>query len=117
SPLAITDMLVNNKTYYATQTMNGCESVQRTAVQVIINDQPPISTNAITVCANTVLRDVVIDSFTYQDLKWYDTPTSTYPLPYWTALTNNAIYYISTVGANGCESVRTGVHVTVLNPI
>lgn len=40
SPLVSSTNLINNKTYYATQTVNGCESINRLAVQAKIYETP-----------------------------------------------------------------------------
>ncbi len=48
--LASTTDLVNGTTYYASQTVNGCESTIRLAVIVILNN-PTVTTSATTVCS------------------------------------------------------------------
>ncbi len=52
SPLASTTALVDGTTYYASQTINGCESTTRLAVTVDFND-PQITASATTVCSGT----------------------------------------------------------------
>ena len=51
--LASTTALLNDTTYYASQTINGCEST-RTSVAVSIND-PQITASATTVCTGTAV--------------------------------------------------------------
>jgi serine protease inhibitor len=50
--LATTTALVNGTTYYATQTLNACESTTRLAVTVTLND-PQITASATTICSGT----------------------------------------------------------------
>ena len=52
SPLASTTALVDGTTYYASQTVNGCESTTRFEVTVDFND-PQITASATTVCSGT----------------------------------------------------------------
>jgi serine protease inhibitor len=52
NPLATTTTLVNGTTYYASQTLNACESTTRLAVTVTLND-PQITASATTVCSGT----------------------------------------------------------------
>jgi hypothetical protein len=49
NPLASTTALVNGTTYYASQTVNGCESIARLAVTVSLNN-PTVSASSTTVC-------------------------------------------------------------------
>lgn len=49
-PLSNSELLVNNTTYYASQTINSCESLTRSKVSVIINETVvPLQTNSIPV--------------------------------------------------------------------
>ena len=52
TPLVTTTALVSGTTYYATQTVSGCESTARLAVTVTLND-PQITASATTVCSGT----------------------------------------------------------------
>ncbi|NNC50106.1 MAG: T9SS type B sorting domain-containing protein [Flaviramulus sp.] len=45
TPLNTSDALVTNTTYYASQTINGCESINRLAVDVIINETVVLPSN------------------------------------------------------------------------
>lgn len=45
TPLNASDLLVSNTTYYATQTVNGCESINRLPVDVIINETVILPSN------------------------------------------------------------------------
>ena len=50
TPLATTTALLNGTTYYASQTINGCESMTRLAVTVSINN-PTVSASTTSICA------------------------------------------------------------------
>ncbi|MBA5793794.1 T9SS type A sorting domain-containing protein, partial [Flavobacterium sp. xlx-221] len=116
SLLNATDLLTNNTIYYATQTLNGCESILRTAVKVVLNDVIPITSSAITVCAGTSIGQVKIDTFNAGELKWYSSLTSPNPLSTTTILTAGT-YYVSTYTNNGCLSDRKLVQVTIINQV
>ncbi|WP_269237106.1 T9SS type B sorting domain-containing protein [Flavobacterium flavigenum] len=111
--LPATKNLQNGKTYYATQTKNGCES-EKFGVTVSIVNTPsaPIKNGNTEFCKseNATLNNI---SLTGQNIKWYESNTSTTVLPNTTLLENNITYYASqTVG---CESNRTPVSVSVYN--
>jgi serine protease inhibitor len=53
--LATTTALVSGTTYYASQTLNACESTTRLAVTVTLND-PQITASATTVCSGTTVN-------------------------------------------------------------
>lgn len=109
--LSGTTILENNKTYYASQTINSCES-ERIAVDVNIINRP----SAPTVIGNTTFcksENATLDNINIngQNLKWYNTNTSTTSISPDTVLQNGTTYYVSqTVG---CESERLAVPVTV----
>lgn len=111
SLLSETTSLVDGKTYYASQTVNTCES-PRFGITVSIVDTPsaPILSGQTEFCKteNATLNNIQI---TGQNLKWYDTNFSAAILPNTTLLQDNKTYYVSqTVG---CESDRTPILVKV----
>src|SRR5690554_3567671 len=69
--LPMTTTLANGVTYYASQTIGGCESSSRAAVQVSLSQSVPLITASIDVCYNSRVQDVIIDGFDYNQLKWY----------------------------------------------
>ncbi|PWB18998.1 T9SS type B sorting domain-containing protein, partial [Flavobacterium sp. HTF] len=103
--------LHNGVTYYASQTLNSCEG-QRFAVTVSIQNTPSVPTGDINpkFCKseNATLNDIVING---QNIKWYDSNTSTSVLLSTTLLLNNKTYYVSQ--SIGCESDRLAVTVNV----
>ncbi|MCD0473247.1 T9SS type B sorting domain-containing protein [Flavobacterium sp. EDS] len=106
--------LLQNDTYYATQTINGCES-ERLAVNVKIQDtQPPILNGNQSFCAqqNATISDIKING---QNIKWYDSFTTGTDLSESTPLENGIIYYASQT-INGCESERSSITINILEP-
>ena len=106
-----TTNLQNGKTYYASQTVNSCES-PRFGIAVSIVNTPSAPTGSLnqSYCRseNATLNTIQISG---QDIKWYDTNTAAAALPNTTLLENNRTYYASqTVG---CESDRTPVLIRV----
>jgi gliding motility-associated-like protein len=97
-----TTVLQNGITYYASQTLNNCESL-RIPITIQIQSTPvPIGTNQ-SFCAtqNAILNDVTVNGTT---IKWYSSAISTIDLPTTTLLADNTTYY-ATQTLIGCESV------------
>lgn len=109
--LPLTTVLVNGTTYYASETVNGCESSYRTPVLVNLTQAVPVTTTALSVCGNSVIQNIAIDGFNYVQLRWYDSTTAVNALPNSHLLTTGT-YYVSTL-VNGCESGRKAVQVAV----
>jgi gliding motility-associated-like protein len=102
--LSNTTLLVNGQTYFATQTINNCESL---SIPVLINIQnTPIPTGQLfqTFCStqSSTLNDIVVNGV---NLNWYNSISSTTALPSTTILTDGAIYFV-TQTINGCESIN-----------
>ncbi len=98
--LANTSLLQNGITYFATQSINGCES-DRIPVKINIQNtsSPSVNSNQ-SFCAsqNPTLSSIVI---TGTDIKWYGTDGNS--LINTTPLQNNISYY-ATQTINNCES-------------
>ncbi|MFQ6601980.1 T9SS type B sorting domain-containing protein [Flavobacterium sp. C3NV] len=106
-----TTNLVDGKTYYASQTINGCESPRFGITVSIVNTPSAPTGNAnqqFCKSENATLNDIQI---TGQNTKWYDTNFSAAVLPNTTVLENNKTYYVSQT--IGCESERTPILVQV----
>jgi hypothetical protein len=101
--------LVNGVTYYASQTVNGCQSVPRLAVTVSISSTPSApNAFAQTFCGSATVANLVPSG---SSLVWYDGANSVTPLTNATSLATGT-YYVSQM--NGvCEGPRTAVAVTV----
>lgn len=111
--LPATTTLTNGTTYYATQTINGCESTSRATIQVSLSQSVSLITLSKSVCYNSKIQDVVIDGLNYNELRWYSSATASTALSS-TVLLSSATYYISTFTNNTCESTRQAIQITVL---
>jgi gliding motility-associated-like protein len=106
-------LLQNNTNYYATQTVNGCES-NKTLINVTINSVPlPSVTSPQTFCVqqNAEINSIVISG---QNIKWYDAVIGGNLLSNTSSLTNGQTYYASQT-INNCESLRTPVSINIQN--
>ncbi len=110
--LSNTTSLING-TYYASQTLNGCESVLRKAVIVNVYEALPLTSTSVTVCYAATIQDVSIEGYSSHNLKWYANATTSNTLGTTHGLTTGT-YYVSTFIQNMCESVRRPIQVTVL---
>lgn len=107
--LTASTALVNGQTYYASQTINGCES-NKTAVQVTINETPkPTGNTAQDFCASSSpkLSNLVVAGTA---LTFYDAAGNVLPLT--TPLVHGVTYFI-TQTLNNCESEKLGISVTL----
>jgi len=126
TPLLDTDLLIDGKTYYATQTEgSGCESNTRVALLVIVNsvETPIIDRAAIELCVidNPTLQTltVLVDQYdpNTMNVVWYDSATNDIVLPLSTLLENGATYYAALIDDTTlCESeVRLEITVDLTN--
>ncbi len=114
--LANSTILVNGTTYFATQTINGCESFRVPITISIQNTPAPTGATNQILCSNTNPTLSTI-STSGTAINWYATNTSTTILPNTTALINGANYY-ATQTINSCESVnRLAVNVTLITSL
>ncbi|WP_177765513.1 T9SS type A sorting domain-containing protein [Flavobacterium sp. I3-2] len=107
--------LTNASTYFATQTINGCESELRTQVTVQISTPPTLPTgdSIQTFCGNATIADLQINAIAGAELIWYTTSYSNTILPTSTALANATYYVAQKVGA--CISERKAVTARIIN--
>jgi len=107
--------LQNGITYYASQTINSCGGT-RLAVTISIQNTPTIPTGdtnpKFCKSENATFNDINIAG---QNLKWYNSNTSTTPLANSTLVQNNTTYYVSQT--IGCESGRLAVLVNVYDTV
>ena len=108
--------LVNGSTYYASQTLNGCESTTRFAVKVNVYPNAQLVTSHLAICDVATINDISIEGYTSSQLKWYSSLTSATPLSQSQVLTSGT-YYISTFNYNLCESARKAVQIVVSNNV
>lgn len=101
--------------YYASQTVNGCES-SRATVQINIFSTPAPTGTDQSFCdqLSPTLSDVVVSG---TDIRWYATATSTVVLPMTTVLVNGRTYY-ATQTDGICESVdRLAITITFITTL
>lgn len=105
-------LLADATKYYATQTLNGCESA-KTEITVTVNDpNPPTGNNLQDFCSAQFpkISDLVA---TGQNILWYENSGTLIPAS--TLLSDGKTYY-GTQTVNGCESTqKIAVTVTINN--
>ncbi|SIS90996.1 gliding motility-associated C-terminal domain-containing protein [Chryseobacterium piscicola] len=107
--LSATTPLIIGQTYYASQTINGCESI-KTAIQITVNNTPLPTANTnqdFCASANPTLVNLIING---TSLIFYDAAGNVLPLT--TPLVNGQIYYVSQT-LNGCQSEKLAITVTL----
>ncbi len=114
SALAQTTSLSNGTTYYATQTVNGCESPVRLPVVVNISSSPtPSGSSTQTFCNSATVASLTA---TGTNIQWYSSPTGGVSLANTISLINGNTYYANQT-VNGCISPnRFPVLVTINIP-
>jgi surface protein len=106
--------LVDGTTYYASQTVNGCESPERTLVIVILNDRLPVPQGAPLqeFEEGATIADLMV---TPANVIWYasynDAVNNTNPLPPTTPLVDGTTYYAVAVADGYCPSLPLAVAV------
>ena len=108
-----TTILVTGTTYYASQTINGCESSQRKAVTVVLNSTNAPVVNPFTLCESATVADLHLVTPTGVSYTWYTTPTGGTALTQDTVLTTGT-YYVEKI-QQGCVSQRAAVAVSILD--
>lgn len=113
--VAPTTALVDGSSYYATQTINGCTSLNQLMVNVSINQIPAAPTGATnqSFCNSAIISDLVVNG---TSVNWYASALGSIPLTSTTALSNGSTYYVTQTIA-GCESTnRFAVTVAINAP-
>jgi Zn-dependent metalloprotease len=114
SALANSTSLVNGTTYYASQTVAGCESPTRFAVTVsIVSVNAPTGPSVQEFCESAMISDL---SATGNAIVWYSSSTDWTALPNSTDLTTNTIYYASQSNGN-CESATRLAVAVIIHPL
>lgn len=112
NPLNANTPLVDGQKYYASQTLNGCESNRAEVLVSIQNPNSPTGNVLQTFCAASypTVAQLVVNG---QNVKWYT--ASNILLSATNPLIDGATYYASQT-INGCESVlRLAVQVSITN--
>ena len=111
-----TTPLQNGITYYASQTINGCESARVPVLVNIQNTPAPTGNQNQSFCSteNATLNNIAI---TGTDIIWYNNSTGNSVLPNSTLLQNGVTYYASQT-INGCESpTRLAISIQLINTL
>jgi len=109
-------LLIDGVTYYASQTINGCESERVPVLVTIQNTSAPIGNQNQSFCSteNATINSIAI---TGTDIIWYDSSTGNSVLPTSTLLQNGVTYYASQT-INGCESpTRLAISIQLINTL
>ncbi|TPD72288.1 T9SS type A sorting domain-containing protein [Flavobacterium microcysteis] len=93
--------------YYATMTIDGCESA-RTLTSVTLNTVTAPTTTSQTFCNAATVNELLPNT---TGIQWYDAPTGGTALPLTQALASGDYY--ATITIDGCESARTLTSVTL----
>ncbi|MUV04189.1 T9SS type B sorting domain-containing protein [Flavobacterium rakeshii] len=115
SPLDASTALIDGMTYYAAYVnAAGCESIDRLAITVNVNDgiTPTTTDTTQDFCAGDMptVADIQVNQ---TGVIWYSSPTGGAPLPDDTELVDGGVYYASIING-GCESlVRLAVTVNI----
>ena len=113
TPLPITTLLQNNKNYFATQTINGCESERAVVTSVILDLSKPTGNINQSFCTGqnpTIANIQVTGTF----IKWYDAETNGSLLTETTNLENGKTYYASQT-TESCIGPALGITVSIVN--
>jgi hypothetical protein len=102
-----TTALANGTTYFATQTIDGCESTNRFQTTVSIQKVPtPTGDGVQKYCleGNPIVSNLIA---TGNSILWFDALTNGMPINKTTLLQDNTSYYATTLdAATGCESLQ-----------
>jgi hypothetical protein len=106
---------IGTKSYYVTQTLNGCESA-RAEIKVSVKNLSPLPTVTaiVNICQNAPATALTA---TGTDLSWYTAATggnalASAPIPA-TATSGTTSYYVSQTAAGLCEGPRAKIDVVV----
>ncbi|RTY86619.1 T9SS type B sorting domain-containing protein [Flavobacterium sp. GT3R68] len=114
--LLTTPVLQNNATYYASQTIAGCESTRIPVAINIQNTPAPSGTSVQNFCANfnLTLSNLAVSG---TSIIWYDSAVGGSVLPLSYPLADGMTYYASQT-LNGCESpLRLGVTIMLISSL
>ena len=95
-------LLVDGTQYYATQTLNGCESA-KTEITIAVNDPIAPTGNASQTFCSAQLPKISDILVTGQNIKWFDASGNILPT---TTLLLDGKTYFATQTVNGCESTQ-----------
>lgn len=105
--------LANNLSYFASQSIDGCESTERLEVFVNVNVvESPTGLTTQEFCNNALLSDLIVEG---ENIQWYYEPINGVVLNPEINLLNNTSYFASQE-IEGCQSLeRLEVLVSIIN--
>lgn len=107
-----TTLLSNGTSYFASQTVNGCESASRASVLVNLQNTPKPMVNAfMNFCQNATVGDIVVSG---QNIQFYADSLAILSLSSNVSLTNGQIIYC-TQTINNCESKTAQIEISITN--
>lgn len=110
NPLDPESLLEFDREYYVSQTLNGCESLEKTSIKVDLKEILFPVTDAVQVfCNSAFINDLVAVG---ENIKWYKDRILTTTLEAGVALENQELYFV-TQTVDGCESSPVEVKVTI----
>ncbi|MCW4470750.1 GEVED domain-containing protein [Flavobacterium sp. MFBS3-15] len=113
--LASSEALTNGGVYYASQWVEGCESMARTMVTVTLTTPAaPDAAATQTFCNGATVADLTATGTAGADITWYASATGGSALSSSTALTNGGMYYASQTVV-GCESATRAMVTVAFN--
>ncbi|MDD7886363.1 gliding motility-associated C-terminal domain-containing protein [Flavivirga sp. 57AJ16] len=98
---------------YGIQGHSSC-SLSTALISIEVVEVPLPTTTNQTFCANQGATVSDLQASNGIDFNWYDTATSTNPLPLGTVLIDGEDYYVSALDSDHCESEKVQIIVTVL---
>lgn len=111
-----TTHLQNGTTYYASQSINGCESTRVPVLVTVQNTPAPTGNPNQSFCSteNATLNNITVNG---TNIIWYSNLIGTTTLPTSTLLQNGVTYYASQT-INGCESIsRLAISIQLINTL
>ena len=114
TPLGDSSAIINGNNYFATQTINNCQSNNRFKVNVVINTTPaPTGDTIQTFCGSAIINNMAING---SDIVWYISDTGSI-LATDSASLSNETYYFATQTINNCESIDRFKVQAIINPL
>jgi Ig-like domain CHU_C associated len=112
---------VESKTYYATQTVNGCESTTRASLVVnVVAPAAPTATSPVVRCQDpsaTVNLTTFASATGTNSLRWYNSTNSSITAPTTESLmtSGSKLYYVSQFDGT-CEGPKAAITLTINTP-
>lgn len=110
--LNFSDPLIDGTTLYASQTLNGCESLNLFAVDIVIYNPSVTGASQQSFCQGATIADISVSG---QNIQWYDASSGGNQLSEIDPIQDGLIYYASAT-ENGCEGINRLSVLASINP-